>query len=144
MEMNIPQCAVSCYAVSGGKITDPYFDVKVPILASADDGVASPVIRAKNCTDYRVSHKGHKMSMEKTNYPITKSVLDSDPPGVPAHAHLSEEPFESDEILYEGLNDVEVSAGDLMIGFFLDADVDNLVIIHIPHKVPIGGDVQFD
>lgn len=138
MNMNIPLCAVSCYATSGGKITDPYFNVRVPILASDD------VIVAKNCTDYRVSHLGHDMSMQSTKYKTTKSSMNADPGGVPPHEHMSTEPFQSKEIFYDGLNDVEVAVGDLMIGFFLDGDVDNLVIIHIPHKVPIGGEVKFD
>lgn len=142
--MNIPSYAVSCYALKAGKITDPYFSVQVPVLGlSADIEDSTVEIIAKNCTDYRIRHDGN-IKMEATKYKITKSVLEADPPGVPAHAHQSKEPFEGSTVTYSELNDVDVAVGDLMIGLFLDGSADNLVIIHIPHKVPIGGDVRFD
>lgn len=144
MNVNIPSFAVSCYATQAGKITDPYFYVKVPVLGLEADIEESKVeIKAKNCTDYRIKHEGI-IDMTGTNYKITKSVLEADPPGVPAHAHQSAEPFHGDGVVYSALNDVAVNVGDLMIGLFLDGSADNLVIIHIPHKIPIGGAVQFD
>lgn len=145
--MTIPQGLVSCYAMSAGKITDAYFNVRVPALGlstsvNAGGSTASEVITAKNCTDYRTTHKGI-ISMEATDYHVTPSVEKADGP-VPSHGHAGVEPFKGTGVVYSNLNDVEVSVGDLLIGAFLDGDSKNLVIIHIPHKVPIGGDVKFD
>lgn len=144
---SIPMGAVTCYAVGGGKITDPTFNVRVPVLGmsvSSKGGVtSSDFIVAKNATDYRVSHDGD-IKMGSTKYKITKSSLEADPPGVPQHGHESIEPFEGKEVHYSKLNDVDYSDGDMMLGIFLDGDTRNLVIWHIPHKVPIGGAVQYD
>ena len=145
--MNLPVGGVSCYAVIGGKITDPTFTVRVPVLGiDADitnEGVtAGYTIVAKNCTDYRVSHHG-KIHMGATDYEVTASVIKAAGP-VPTHGHIGKEPFDGTDVTYSELNDIDVSVGDLMIGLFLDGDSNNLAIIHIPHKVPIGGEVNFD
>lgn len=147
MSFSIPYGAVTCIAVSSGKITDPYFEVSVPILGMSvqtfGGSSSSATIKAKNCTDYRISHNGN-INMGSTEYEITKSSLDADPPGVPQHGHKSLESFKGMGVDYTELNDVSYSTGDMMIGLFLDGDSNNLVIIHIPHKVPIGGEVAFD
>lgn len=146
--MNIPLGAVTCIAAKAGMIYDPYFEVTVPIIGlqadtTAEGVTAKTTITAKNCTDYRIKHEGI-IDMEATQYKITKSVLEADPPGVPTHAHESMEPFHGDGVVYSKLNEVAVNVGDKMIGFFLDGDSKNLVIIHIFGKVPIGGAVQVD
>lgn len=144
---SIPLGAVTCYAIGGGKITDPTFNVRVPILgmsSSTKGGVSSSdFIVAKNATDYRIRHNGD-IDMKTTQYKITKSSLDADPPGVPQHKHESIEPFSGKDVTYSRLNDVDYSDGDMMLGIFLDGDTKNLAIWHIPHKVPIGGEVVYD
>ncbi len=148
MNVNIPQGAVSCYATQGGKITDPYFYVRVPILGlGADTGDAKIEIKAKNATDYRVHHDGD-VDAQTADYFIEEK-YSSIPPGpeIPTgadhyHKHTGKSHFE--KFHYYKLNDVPVSPGDLLLGLFLDGDTRNLVIFHIPHKVPIGGDVVYD
>ena len=148
MNVNIPLGAVSCYATKGGKITDPYFYVKVPILGlGADSGDAKIEIKAKNATDYRVHHDGD-IEAKTANYFIEEK-YSSIPPGPEIkdaadhyHKHTGKSAF--GEVHYFKLNDVAVLPGDLMLGLFLDGDTRNLVIFHIPHKVPIGGDVVYD
>ena len=148
MNVNIPIGAVSCYATKAGKITDPYFYVRVPILGlSADNGDAKIEIKGKNATDYRVSHDGD-IDSEKADYFIEEKYA-SIPPGpeIPTaadhfHKHTGESKFK--KVHYYKLNDAAVNVGDLMFGIFLDGDTKNLLIWHIPHKVPIGGVVEYD
>nr|DAS01970.1 MAG TPA: hypothetical protein [Caudoviricetes sp.] len=150
MDNNIGISAVSCYATKAGKITDPYFYVKVPVLGldnDTKDGAAVMEIKAKNGTDYRVSHDGD-IDSKTADYYIEEKYV-SIPPGPEIktgadhyHKHTGESHFE--KVHYFKLNDVPVSVGDLLLGIFLDGDTRNLVIWHIPHKVPIGGDVAYD
>ena len=150
MNVNIPPGAVSCYATKAGKITDPYFYVRVPILGleqDTKDGAAKIEIVAKNATDYRVSHDGD-IDSEKANYFIEEKYV-SIPPDpeikdAPDHFHKHTGETHLQKVHYHKLNDVAVNVGDLMLGMFLDGDTRNLVIWHIPHKVPIGGDVKYD
>lgn len=148
MNVNIPIGAVSCYATKAGKITDPYFYVRVPILGlGADSGDAKIEIKAKNGTDYRVSHDGD-IDSKTADYYIEEK-YSSIPPGPEIktgadhyHKHTGETHLK--EVHYHKLNDVALNVGDLLFGIFLDGDTRNLVIWHIPHKVPIGGEVQYD
>ena len=150
MDNNIGISAVSCYATKAGKITDPYFYVKVPILgldSDTKDGVALLEIKAKNGTDYRIYHDGDIDAEAAEDWWI-EEMYTSIPPGpiIKSGGHFHKHVGQSNlrKVHYYHLNDVPVNVGDLLLGIFLDGDTRNLVIWHIPHKVPIGGDVVYD
>lgn len=148
MNVNIPTGSVSCYATKAGKITDPYFYVRVPILGlGADNGDAKIEIKAKNACDYRIYHDGDIDAESAEDWWI-EEMYASIPPGpiIPSGGHYHKHVGQSNlrKVHYYHLNDVPVNVGDLLFGVFLDGDTRNLLIWHIPHKVPIGGDVVYD